>query len=508
MTDDDKEQNFTRREATKMAAAGSMGVLLGGAASDEAHNKPTAPLGTDILSSSAVALAAAIRDRKISSFELTQSYLDRIEQINEPLNAIVLLRADEALAEAKERDEALARGEPLGPLHGVPMTLKDSIDTKDMVTTAGTLGRKNYIPPQDATVTKRLFAAGAVLMGKTNTPEFTMAFETDNLVYGATRNPYDTSRTPGGSSGGAGAAVAAAMTAFDIGSDTGGSIRVPAHFNGIAGIKPTTGRVPRTGHIIDFIGQSESLTQLGPLARHVEDLDLLLRIIAGPDDIDPYVYPVALGKPDAIELSGLRVAWHSDNGIFTPDDDTQQTVVAAVNALKAAGVKAKEAVPSALNDLLPNIWELTGSSQDGNAWFDRLMAKAGTTQTHALSEWARYKGLELPSGDFTALIERRDKFRSDMLGFFKDYDLIISPVVGFPALALGETMTPENETGYVYTHIHNLTGWPGVVVRCGTSRDSMPIGILITAHPWAEHVAIAVAKHLETVFGGWRMPNI
>ena len=251
----------------------------------------------EIIFDSATSLAASIRDRRISSTELTQAYLDRIEKVNPDLNAVVMLD-ETAIDQARAADDALAKGSEVGPLHGVPITLKDSHDTAGIVTTGGTLGRANFVPDSDSTVTARLRAAGVVLLGKTNTPELTMGMETDNLVYGRTNNPYDTGRTCGGSSGGGAAIVAAGGSAFDIGTDTGGSIRFPGHCCGVAGIKPTSGRVPRTGHIIPYgMGIRDSLTQVGPIARYVEDLALVLPIISGPDWRDPAIVPMPLEDP-------------------------------------------------------------------------------------------------------------------------------------------------------------------------------------------------------------------
>jgi len=252
----------------------------------------------ELIYASATALAKAIRAKEVSSQEVIHAYLERVEGVNPQLNAVVQLTADMARQHAREADKALARGEVRGPLHGVPMTVKDSLDTAGVITTAGTLGRASFVPAQDATVVARLRAAGAILLGKTNTPELTLSSETDNLVYGRTNNPYDPSLIPGGSSGGAAAIVAAGGSPFDLGSDTGGSIRQPAHFCGIAGIKPTSGRVPRTGHIISFdMGALDALTQIGPMARFVQDLALILPVIAGVDWRDPAVVPMPLGDP-------------------------------------------------------------------------------------------------------------------------------------------------------------------------------------------------------------------
>src|SRR5262245_45255957 len=211
------------------------------------------PMGSDDpVTLPLVALAAALRKGRLSSEAVTRAHLDRIAAVNPALNAVVRLRGDDALAEARAAD-GVPR-ERRGPLHGVPLTIKDSLDTAGIVTTAGTKGRAAFVPAEDATVVKRLRAAGAIVMGKTNTPDLTVGYETTNREYGRTSNPYDPERTSGGSSGGAAAIVASGGSPLEVGTDTGGSIRLPAHFCGVAGLKPTVGRVPRTGHIIDYAG--------------------------------------------------------------------------------------------------------------------------------------------------------------------------------------------------------------------------------------------------------------
>ena len=245
-------------------------------------------------------LAAGLRSGQLSSEDVTRAHLDRIEAVNPKLNAVVLLRREAALQEARAAD-GVPR-EARRPLHGVPVTIKDSLDTAGIVTTGGTKGRTGFVPAEDATVVRRLGAAGAIVMGKTNTPDLTLGYETTNLVYGRTNNPFDPERTSGGSSGGAAAIVAAGGSPLDLGTDTGGSIRLPAHFCGIAGLKPTVGRVPRTGHIIDYAGASQFLTHVGPLARHVEDLLLALRLIAGPDGVDPHVTSTVNERDTTIKL--------------------------------------------------------------------------------------------------------------------------------------------------------------------------------------------------------------
>jgi amidase len=385
------------------------------------------------------------------------------------------------------------------------MTIKDSLDTAGVVSTGGTQGRTAFVPQHDATVVARLRAAGAILLGKTNTPELTLAGETNNVIYGQTNNPYDLERTPGGSSGGAGAIIAAGGSPLDIGSDTGGSIRLPAHFCGIAGLKPTSGRVPRTGHVVPFgMGAVDSLTQNGPMARYVADLVLTLPIIAGVDWRDPAIVPMPLGDPQAVDLKTLRVALHTDNGIMTPTPDIVAAVRAAATALSEIGMAVHEDRPAVLERAADLANNLSGS--DGRAWVRRLLATAGTTEVHPWLAKRLEEAAPLEVGAFTALLEDVDSFRSAMLIFMGQYDVILCPVCAFPAPPHGTTLSEERRKGFSYTGAYNLTGWPGAVVRVGTSPEGLPIGVQVVARPWREDVALAVAQHLETVFGGWQRP--
>jgi amidase len=456
----------------------------------------------DIIDASATDLARAIRAKAISSAEVVQVYLQRIEAVNPHLNAVVQLRAEAALAEARAADAALARGQVLGPLHGVPMTIKDSLDTAGVITTGGTTGRASFVPAQDATVVARLRQAGAILLGKTNTPELTLWGETDNLVYGRTNNPYDLTRTPGGSSGGAAAIIAAGGSPLDIGSDTRGSIRLPAHFNGIAGIKPTSGRVPRTGHIVPWgLGAVDAVTQLGPLARSVEDLGLILPIIAGVDWCDPAIVPMPLGDPRAVSLQGLRVALYTDNGILAATADTVAAVQGAATALTEAGARVHDDRPPLLEQVEAVYNAL--SDADGRAWVRRLLQRAGTTAIHPRLQQRLEAATPLPVGDFTALLEEVDRVRSALLRFLQPYDLILCPVCAVPAPPHGTTLSLPS-----YTGVYNLTGWPGAVVRGGTSPEGLPIGVQLVARPWREDMALAVAQYLEGALGGWQRPPL
>ena len=462
---------------------------------------------TEIIYESAGSIARQIREKRVSAVEVVEAHLRRIDEVNDSLNAVVQRVDERALKEAREADDALARGELKGPLHGVPMTLKDSLDTEGVISTGGTKGRESFVPPEDATLVARLREAGAILLGKTNTPEFTLAGETNNLVYGQSNNPFDLSRTTGGSSGGAGAIVTSGGSAFDIGSDTGGSIRYPAHFCGIAGIKPNTGRVPRTGHIVPYgLGAVDALTQNGPMARFVDDLGLILEVISGPDWRDPFIVPMSLGDPDSVAIRGLRVAVYSDNGIKTPTPETIAVVNAAAKALSDAGAIVTEDVPRFIAEN-PNISNDLSSS-DGRAWTLRLIERAGTTEVHPWLQRRIDEAKEVSASEFTAILERVDAFRSDMLGFMESYDVIVSPVCAFPAMPHGESLKDEYREGMSYASAYNITGWPAAVVRGGTSPEGLPIGVQVVSRPWREDVALAVAKRLEADLGGWQKPPI
>jgi amidase len=449
-------------------------------------------------------LAELIRSGDVSSVEAVRACLDRIEAVNPRINAVVAFAPD-ALERARDADDRRGRGEELARLHGVPYTLKDSLDTAGLVTTAGTIGWKDRVPDRDATVAARLKAAGGILLGKTNTPEFTWSDETDNDVYGRTSNPYDLERTPGGSSGGPAAIVAAGGSPFDIGSDTGDSIRQPAHVCGIGGIKPTQGRVPRTGHWPSFAGIVAGLQQLGPLARRVDDLALILPLIAGPDGEDPHVAPVPLADPAHVEVDRLRVVAFTDNGVMPPTPETAATVEAAGAAVAATGAAVEWRVPPGLDEA----WQAWDAliREDGFSWLQRLIADAGTPGwgSYATRGWI-HPGPPVPGDEMTALVERADVVRSRLLHWFRDADVIVCPAMPRPAIRHGESNA--DWFGDTYSDVHNLTGWPAVVVRGGTSADGLPIGVQVVGHPWREDVALATARVIEAASGGWQLPPL
>jgi amidase len=446
---------------------------------------------------SLTALALALREGGLSSEKATRAHLERIAAVNPKLNAVVQVRAEAALAEAREADRLPSSAR--GLLHGVPVTIKDSLDTAGIVTTGGTQGRAAYVPREDATVVKRLRAAGAIVMGKTNTPDLTLGYETNNLVYGRTNNPFDPERTSGGSSGGAAAIVAAGGSPLDVGSDTGGSIRLPAHFCGVAGLKPTAGRVPRTGHIIDYEGAGQFLTHIGPLARHVDDLAFALWILAGPDGRDPHVPPVLLRDPAAVSVDGLRVAFFTRLPPLEPTGETAAVVERAVAALEGAGARVRPwgDVPDSEKLYEKYMAVLYG---DGGAAVSRILERWGTVDS-PLRERLR-RSPALPSSETTALFEWLDRWSSRMLGLFADHDAIVCPVNAGPAPRHGTF----DRASAAYTQVFNVTGWPSTAVRAGTSKEGLPIGVQVVAHPWREDVSLALAGHLEKTLGPFPGP--
>ena len=453
----------------------------------------------ELVFASAEELADAIRTKRVSSVEVLTAHLQRIEDVNPKLNAIVQLRSQEAIDEARQADAALARGEDTGPLHGVPISIKDSLDTAGVITAAGTKGRANHVPREDATVVARLRAAGAILLGKSNSPELNMSSQTDNLVYGRTNNPYDLTRSPGGSSGGEAAIIAAGGSPLGIGTDMFGSIRLPCHVCGIAGIKPTSGRVPRTGDILAFsTGTFDSWGQVGPMARFVKDLALVLPLISGCDWKDPGIVPVPLHDPGAVQLEDLRVAFYTDNGTTAPAPEIAAAVSAAVDSLRGAVAHVREDQPEDVPQ--------PRRASDGWDWLRRALDRVGTTEvTPKLEREHLARSNASTSAELTSMLDELQLFRSAMLQFMKAYDVIICPVNPLPAIPHDDNWSYGS--GMSYTMTYNRTGWPAAVVRAGTSPEGLPLGVQVVARPWREDVALAVASHIEAALGGWQRPE-
>jgi amidase len=453
-------------------------------------------------------LAALIRARQLSSEELTRTLCDRIATVNRPLNAIVQMDVDLALRQARLADQRLAQGGPVGPLHGVPVTLKDSIEVRGLISAAGTMGRAHHRPSADATVVTRLRGAGAVILGKTNVPEFALAVETDNLLYGRTNNPYDVERTCGGSSGGPAAAVAAGMVPLDIGSDGGASIRLPAHYCGVAALKATTGRISQAGHFPEGHGPAARLLAQGPLARRVRDLRLALEVLEGEDLADPLTVPLpSLASEQA--LAGLRVAFFTDDGICPATPETVATVRRCAAALERAGCRVNEAVLPGMAD--------ASEVHLGFIIHDRHMIRewireAGTPEEQ-LHPWVT-AGLaymdeaaaDLPADFGTMLFYEQRRLQKQAMAFMRAYDVILSPVAARPAPLHGQGVEGASFSAYGYANVHNLTGWPAATVRCGTSPEGLPIGVQIAALPFRDQLTLTVAEFLESELGGWQPP--
>ena len=502
-TSTDDFSRLSRRRFVGLLGAAGLGAHTASRPVAAVPIQSAPPSTSELVYLSTTALAGLIREKQVSSRDVVRACLARIAEVNPTLNAVVQECAERALEEADARDALTARGEFLGPLHGVPMTVKDSFDTAGVVSTGGTLGRKGHVPERDATIVERLRAAGAILLGKTNTPELTLGSGgkgTHNLVYGETRNPYDLDYRPSSSSGGAAAIVAAGGAPFDIGSDFGGSIRLPCHACGVVGLKPTSGRVPRTGHIIGYGGVFDAFQQMGPIVRRVEDVMPLLRVIAGPDGLDAGIVAMPLGDPARVSLRGLRVACYTTNGEVDPIPEIQRLVEDAAAMMTEQGARVAEARPSALRAAA----EVRGQLQaaDGHAFVRRIIDAAGTER---VSEFLRVDGDVATAAEFTALAERLDRCRSEMLDFMKDYDVIVCPASPFPARRLD---SDRDETIGTYTAVYNTTGWPAGVIRTGTSSENLPLGVQIVGRPWADHVVVAVLAFLEGRTGGWRPPAL
>jgi len=440
------------------------------------RDRKLASTGGALFMHSATELARLVRQREISAYELIDAHLRRIEQVDPQINAVVQLDAERALDAARGADAALLRGSPLGTLHGVPFTVKDNFETEGIVTAIGVAERASTVPTSDATAVIRLKAAGAILLGKTNCPPWGGGSDTDNEVYGRTNNPYDLERSVSGSSGGEAAIIAAGGSPLGLGSDSGGSIRDPAHFCGLAALKPTAGLIPVTGILDDegrFGMMSDPRTQVGPIGRSVADVATLTSVLAGPDGIDAGCIPVPFRDPSTVSIQGLRVAVHYDNGVVTPAPETTATVRAAADALATAGVIIQEADHPA----------------------------GGHELTHEI--WRSYDG-EISSLELYRVLRRWDAYRSKMLRWLADWDGILCPVYPTAAHLHGEPI----RNGDSYTTPYSLTGWPCAVVRCGTSPEGLPIDVQLVAGPWRDDLALALASALESLLGGYQPPSI
>src|SRR5579864_5135030 len=387
----------------------------------------------DITSLSASQIAEHVRTRQLSPVEVVKAHLARIEKLNPKINAFVQLDADRALEQARSAEAAVMRKEQLGPFHGVPISIKSSISVAGMKWEAGTKLREGITASSDAPLVQRLRKAGAVVLGTTNTPELLMAWETDNLLYGCTNNPWDLRRTAGGSSGGEAAAIASGCSAGGVGSDGGGSIRVPAHFCGICGLKPTPGRAPSTGHFPVSAGPFALIGVVGPMARTIDDLKILFEVMAGPDPGDPMSAPVPLRRISREDLRQIRVGYFEDDGRTPVTPETRAAVSEAADGLRRAGFEVEPFRPSNLEEIRQLWWMFFGTA--GGMILNSVTRGREAEISPTLREFLGWVAAE-PEHTGQTLLDtwlRRDELRVQFLQQTQRFPFLLCPVAAIPA---------------------------------------------------------------------------
>ena len=446
---------------------------------------------SELVEQSLNTIAKMIRQREVSPVEVAEAHLDRIERMNAGLNAIVTLAPD-VVERAKAAEAALLRGDDIGSLHGVPVTVKDTIDTAGLRTTSGSKIRMDYVPETDAPAVARLKAAGAIVLGKTNAAEMAMDYNADNLVFGRTNHHLNAGLTPGGSSGGEAVAIATCMSPGGIGSDLAGSVRIPAHFCGICGLKPTTGRIPGELQFPPSIGPYSLGAVIGPMARNVGDLRLLLGALSK----DPF-------ERSSFDLRGVRVAWYTDDGVAPVTEETAKAVATAARALSDAGLIVQEQRP-------PHV-------DRGNEMWLKVFSRASVVQLRSV-----YKGREGEGGDFvrwrlgTADVTpaptldeyiagwmERDRLREELLQWMETTPIILAPVGATPAYPHDTLkVTVRGSTfgtfrAFSYAQTFSVFDLPTVTVPVGRSNEGLPIGVQIAGTPFAEEMVLAAAEIVE-----------
>ena len=470
--------------------------------------------GDELTRMSAAELGRKIRARTVSPVEAVEAYLRRIESVNPRLNAVVTLAPD-ALERAREAEAAVSRGEAWGALHGVPLTVKDTIDVRGMPAACGSRVRAGFMPEADAPAVARLRAAGAIILGKTNCPEFALNYISENPVYGRTNNPHDLARTPGGSSGGCAAAVAACMTAGSLGSDLAGSVRIPAHFCGVLALKPTAGRVPGGGQLPPSTGLHSLGSTLGPLARTVEDLRLFFRVLTGRTFTDENEGEATGGDVSTREgrLKGLRVAFYTDAGAVPSSAETREAVGRAARSLAESGAEVFEATPPGVADATEHWLSLFGYATQRfvRRMYEGREDEAGRAARVILERGARHGAPALE--DVLRAWEERDRERAALLGWMEEVPLFVAPVGAVPAfrheefgrLELGGRSVPTFRA-FSYAHAANVFDLPAVSVPAGVTQDGLPVGVQVTGRPHEEEMVLVAARVLEEALGGWRPP--
>ena len=469
-------------------------------------------LNEDLAFGPAVQLRDLISTRQISPVDLTKLYLDRAESLNSKLNAFLTLAYDQAMKAATSAEKAVMRGDELGALHGLPVSIKDLEPTKGIRTTMGSLTSKDMVPKEDSVVVRRIKNAGAIVIGKTNTPEFGLSGTTENRLGDPCRNPWDTTRTTGGSSGGAAAAIVSGLCALSQGSDGGGSIRMPASFCGVYGFKSTQGRVPRNDRAGVPITANQ-FNQWGPITRTVRDAALMLGVMAGYDSEDP---SSLRSEPDRYldaterDIRGLRIAWSPDLGFAKVDSEVRETTEQAAHAFEDLGCRVSK-VEFSIEPIFDYFWPLYSAN---------VYAVLGPLLNHHADELTDYVrealefGRDVTGADYSKALGKRDILIAQFTDLFENYDLLITPTMAVGAFPVGETPTiiggvPMDEAhgGYSpFTGAINVAGLPAASIPCGFSSEGLPIGLHIVAgsghdstvfaasaafeeaHPWLQHL--------------------
>ncbi len=453
-------------------------------------------------------MAEAVRTGEASAAELVEAHLQQIERVNPEINAFVCVLADEARERAAELDGA----EPQGPLHGVPVTIKDSFDLEGLPTLCGSRLRLEHQARADSTSAARLKRAGAVILGKTNCPEFLMNYETDNFITGRTNNPWDLGRTAGGSSGGEAAAIAARCSAGGVGSDGGGSIREPAHFCGIVGLKPTPGRCPATGHFPEIAHPGGLLGVGGPMARTVRDVRLLFGVLAGHDPLDPFSAPVEL-RPAQTE--GVRIGVMEQIAGVPVQEPMRRAVRRAGALLERAGFAVEE-FPWAAAERAARLWDFFFNRLSLTVMRELLETHRDKLHWTGTELWDRIRDERDPSAkDVVENLAARDKLRAELVRKMGPRRLLLWPVCGVAAFRHRERRweTPERPIDYAEAMMPlvpaNLLGLPAVAVPVEVSEAEgarLPVGVQLIGRPWEEELLLAVAERLEEARGRFPAP--
>lgn len=472
----------------------------------------------DLIFAPAHALAAAIRNRQVSALEVLDAHLEQIARHNPRLNVIVTLDAERARARAKKADSALAHGEVWGPLHGVPITVKDGFATAGLRTTSGHLPWADFVPEADAPVVGKLGGAGAILIGKTNLPTLSLGVQTNNPIFGRTNNPWDLSRTCGGSTGGA-AAVAAGMTPLELGADLAGSIRGPAHCCGVCGLKPSDFRIPAGGYHPNpdlkipapAIGGPAGFAVYGPLARTIDDLALMFRVMATPETGKWEMPPVPVEAVSEPRLEQLRLAWTDDFAGAPASADTRAGLANLAAALSRNGCVVENLVPSSFDFSLA--WELWGELLPATMGFNPAFEALAESEAPMMRGLA--KGLHLSLRDYVERLRKRGALIAALELFFEKWDAFICPVMAVPAFPHQIPDTPilvDNKAIQydIATMSHctpfNLTGHPVVVLPAARSGEGLPIGLQNFGRRWGEMQLLAVARRIAEVIGPFQRP--